>query len=198
MVAVLYVTTSLPGGGTPLSDRKPTTQFIGLPPDVRPAKGVFAKAVGAFVPKVTAAVFQKFGFHSAEIMSSWGTIVGAELSRLTRPESIKWPRGGKVQVDADEEDGRNTGATLIVATDPAFALEVSYRHKEIIDRINRYFGYRAIAQIKVHQVPRLAEPIAARDLAPQRMPKAPNTVGAGDLISALDELGRSVAADRLR
>ncbi|HML27515.1 MAG TPA: DciA family protein [Hyphomicrobium sp.] len=181
-----------------MSDRVPTTQFTGLPQDVRPAKGVFAKAVGSFVPKVTATVFQKFGFHSAEIMSSWATIVGAELARLTRPESIKWPRGGKAQVDADEEDSRNTGATLIVATDPAFALEVSYRHKEIIDRINRYFGYRAIAQIKVHQVPRFAEPIAAKDLAPKRMANEHKAAGTGDLAAALEELGRSVAADRLR
>ncbi len=198
MVAVLYVTTSLLGERTQLPNPQPTAQIRTLPPDTRGSKGYFAKSVGAFVPKVTAAVFQKFGFHSAEIMASWGTIVGAELARLTRPESIKWPRGGKTPVDAAEDEGRTAGATLIVATDPAFALEVSYRHKEIIDRINRYFGYRAIAQIKVHQVPRLQDPAAAKTLTPAPAPAERMTGGTGDLVAALEALGRSVAAANAR
>lgn len=180
-----------------MSDYEPTAQMKALPADTRPAKGVFAKAVGAFVPKVTSAVFQKFGFHSAEIMSSWETIVGKDLARLTRPDSIKWPRGGKAPVDTDDE-GRSAGATLIVATDPAFALDVSYRHGEIIDRINRYFGYRAIAQIKIRQVPRVEEPMSPKDLIAQSMPKEPAVTALGDLNAALQTLGRSVAASGTR
>ncbi len=169
-----------------------------LPPDARSSsKGQFAKAVGAFVPKVTAAVFEKFGFHSAEIMSSWETIVGADLARLTRPETIKWPRGGRSHGGA-EDGSRSAGATLVVASDPAFALEVSYRHQEIIDRINRYFGYRAIGQLKVHQVPR-AEPSAPVKAPPVRkIPMETAAISPGDLGAALDALGRSVAASRMR
>jgi hypothetical protein len=176
-----------------LPDREPTAHAIVLPRDTRVGKGVFAKAVGAFVPKVTAAVFQRFGFHSAEIMSSWGTIVGPELQRLTRPESIKWPRGGR----AEEDAAPGAGATLIVATNPAFALEVSYRHKEIIDRINRYFGYRAIGQIKVHQVPSFEGAPAAK-AAMSAVSKERASVASGDLAAALDALGRSVAAANAR
>ncbi len=197
MVSVLCVTTSLAGDRTALFETEPTSQMAKLPPDTRSTtKGQFAKSVGAFVPKVTAAVFQKFGFHNAEIMASWETIVGPELARLTRPEAIKWPRGAKVQGEADD-DGRNAGATLIVATDPAFALDVSYRHKEIIDRINRYFGYRAIGQVKVHQVP-------FTKAAPAKAPAAPVPAESPvsgtpcDLASALDALGRSVAAANAR
>jgi hypothetical protein len=194
MVAGLCVITSCQAGETPLPDQEPTAQIRALPRDVRAGKGVFAKSVGAFVPKVTATVFQKFGFHSAEIMSSWATIVGAEVARLTRPESIKWPRGGKNPADDADDSNRSAGATLIIATDPAFALEVSYRHKEIIDRINRYFGYRAIAQIKVHQVPRLDEPAAAPNATLRAVPREPVPAASGDLDAALEALGRSVAA----
>jgi hypothetical protein len=85
----------------------------------------------------------------------------------------------------------------VVATDPAFALDVSYRHKEIIDRINRYFGYRAIGQLKVHQVP-FTEP-ASDKVAARAVPVGSPISGApGDLASALDALGRSVAAARAR
>jgi hypothetical protein len=169
-----------------------------LPPDARSnGKGQFARAVGAFVPKVTAAVFEKFGFHSAEIMASWETIVGADLARLTRPETIKWPRGARSHGDAAEDGGRSAGATLVVASDPAFALEVSYRHQEIIDRINRYFGYRAIGQLKVHQVPREAK-AEAKTAAVPKAPLTGITVSPGDLSAALDALGRSVAASGMR
>jgi hypothetical protein len=180
-----------------MSNSRPTAQIRTLPVDVRSGKGQFARAVGAFVPKVTAAVFEKFGFHSAEIMASWETIVGADLARLTRPETIKWPRGARSHLDAADEGGRSAGATLIVASDPAFALEVSYRHKEIIDRINRYFGYRAIAQLKVHQVPR-AEPVNAAK-APTVAKAATGEVSfSRDLGGALAALGRSVAASSAR
>jgi len=169
-----------------------------LPPDLRNGvKGQFAKAVGAFVPKVTATVFEKFGFHSAEIMSSWETIVGADLARLTRPETIKWPRGGRSQ-DASEDVGRGAGATLIVASDPAFALEVSYRHQEIIDRINRYFGYRAIGQLKVHQVPRTEPQAPVKAPLVRKIPMESPAISPGDLGAALDALGRSVTASRMR
>lgn len=179
-----------------MSDQEPTAQMIAPAPDVRPGRGVFAKAVGAFVPKVTAAVFQKFGFHSAEIMASWATIVGADLGRLTRPESIKWPRGARLQ-DPGEDDGSAHGATLVVATEPAFALDISYRRAELVDRINRYFGYRAIAQIKVHQVPQLS-PVAPAPMEPKGAPIERIAVARGDLTSALEALGRSVASANTR
>jgi hypothetical protein len=197
MVDLLYVTTSLPGRATPLSTKQPTAQMRPLPPDVRSVKGQFARAVGSFVPKVTSAAFEKYGFHSAEIMSSWETIVGADLARLTRPESIKWPRGARSPVDADEA-GRSAGATLIVACDPAFALEVSYRHKEIMDRINRYFGYRAIGQLKVHQVPRVESAASPPKLAQPKPPAESAAIAPWDIAAALEALGRSVAAASTR
>lgn len=168
-----------------------------LPPDVRSVKGQFARAVGSFVSKVTSAAFEKYGFHSAEIMSSWETIVGADLARLTRPETIKWPRGARSPVDA-EEAGPSAGATLIVACDPAFALEVSYRHKEIIDRINRYFGYRAISQLKVHQAPRVESATSPQKSARPNPPAESIAIPPGDIAAALEALGRSVAASSTR
>ncbi|WP_339085857.1 DciA family protein [Hyphomicrobium sp. ghe19] len=180
-----------------MSTKQPTAQMRPLPPDVRSVKGQFARAVGSFVPKVTSAAFEKYGFHSAEIMSSWENIVGADVARLTRPETIKWPRGTRAAVDADDA-GQSAGATLIVACDPAFALEVSYRHKEIIDRINRYFGYRAIGQLKVHQVPRVESAATAPKLVRPKPVAESAPAATGDIAAALEALGRSVAAASTR
>lgn len=121
-----------------------------LPPDTRRKATNFARAAGSFVPRLTAKAFERYGFHSAEIMTDWARIAGAEVAAYSEPERIKWPR---TVAQCDNGDGRQQGATLILRVEPARALEIEYRTGEIIDRINRYFGYRAIAFVKVLQAP---------------------------------------------
>jgi hypothetical protein len=173
---------------TPVSSKR-------LPPDRRQARGVFARAVGSFVPKLAAKAFERYGFHSAEIMTAWPRVVGNELAKFTAPERIKWPRGSG---DADGT-GVSGGATLVLRVDPARALDVEYRSAEIIDRINRYFGYRAVAMLRLVQAPLLEtgsapvlEPAAAGNAS---SPPAPIS---GDpepeLRSALQSLWTSIAA----
>ncbi|MFA7307736.1 MAG: DciA family protein [Hyphomicrobium sp.] len=195
MVDVLYDTTSEREPWNVMNGKQPTAVARSLPVDKRTSKGYFARSVGAYVPKVVAAAFEKYGFHTAEIMTSWETIVGADLARLTRPEAIKWPRGAKGRV-VSEDDARSAGATLILASNPAFALEVSYRTQEIVDRINRYFGYRAIAQLRVVQMPNAETP--AKNAPDRFVPAAkaqstPPPVAEG-LGGALDALANSIKA----
>jgi len=178
-----------------MKGQQPTAVVRPLPADTRPGRGYFARAVGSFVPKVVAAAFEKFGFHTAEIMTSWETIVGADLARMTRPEAIKWPRGTKARPAVDDDGARGSGATLVVACDPSFALEVSYRTREIIDRINRYFGYRAIAQLRVVQTPKTdSADVKSAPLTILRNPTIPRSETRGDLSAALKALQDSVAA----
>jgi hypothetical protein len=179
-----------------MKGQQPTAVVQPLPADTRTGKGYFGRAVGAFVPKVVAAAFEKFGFHTAEIMTSWETIVGADLARMTRPEAIKWPRGTKARPPVDDDNARGSGATLVIACDPAFALEVSYRTREVIDRINRYFGYRAIAQLRVVQAPKADNPSGretARVGVAQNNSTIPRCKTGGDLAAALEALQGSVA-----
>lgn len=178
--------------------QQPTGPVQALPPDRRTGKGFFGRTVGAFIPKVVAPAFEKFGFHTAEIMTSWETIAGVDLARMTRPEAIKWPRGTKARSAADDDGARAAGATLVIACDPAFALEVSYRTQDIIDRINRYFGYRAIAQLRVVQTPQTTEVSSAqppkRVLPPRPTPQPAAGDGSDGLAAALAALRDSVIA----
>jgi hypothetical protein len=180
----------------------PKTPFAPLPPDRRPARGVFAKAVGSFVPKLAAKAFEKYGFHSAEIMTAWPRVVGAEISGFTAPERIKWPRGS---ADADGT-GASAGATLVLRVEPARALDVEYRSAEIIDRINRYFGYRAIAALRLIQAP-LSAPSSKASVGsrqtPSESPKSAPTALSLDGVEdgrkfALEALGANVEASSKR
>lgn len=167
-----------------------------LPPDTRTQHKSFAKAVGSFVPKLAAKVFEKYGFHSAEIMTAWPRVVGADIAAFTAPERIKWPRGPQPS-DGEKVLG---GATLLLRVDPARALDVQYRSAEIVDRINRYFGYRAVAVLKIVQAP-VASVVKVPETGPATLVAGPAPIpDAADpaLKSALETLWASVAADRTR
>lgn len=115
-------------------------------------RGAPGKAVGAFVPNLTRKAFEKFGFSTASLIMDWPRIAGADLALWTVPERVKWPRTGDGSVPPDEDVPR-PGATLVLRVDPARALDVEYRARQIVERINSYFGYRAIAELRLLQAP---------------------------------------------
>lgn len=112
-----------------------------------------ARAVGSFVPTLTRKAFEKFGFSAATLVTDWAQIVGADIAQSTVPVRLSWPR----RADSDFADEgatrpqRRQEATLILRVDPAVALSIQYRTRQILERINSYFGYRAVAQVRIEQ-----------------------------------------------
>ena len=117
-----------------------------------PGKGAYgAKAVGSMVPGLTRKAFERFGFSTAALRTDWAGIVGKDLGRYTSPDKLKWPRGGR---ESDEETGpERQGATLVLRVDLGRGIDVQYRARQIIERINAHFGYRAVAEIRIIQAP---------------------------------------------
>jgi hypothetical protein len=157
-----------------------------------------AKAVGSFLPGLTTRALQKYGFSTASLIMDWPAVVGTEIAACAVPERIRWPHAAE---QADDEgtstSGRRSGAVLTLRVDGAKALDIQYRGQQIIERINAYFGYAAIAQIRVIQVP------IARTLN-QRVPRLPalpltrEVAGVADagLRDALARLGAEIRAGR--
>lgn len=149
-----------------------------------------ARSVGLFVPKLTRTAFEKFGFSTAQLLTDWPQIAGAALAEMTCPDRIVWPRV-KVQADDGEQSSApRTGATLHLRVDPARALDVQYKTALLIDRINAYFGYRAVSEIRLSQVR------IERNFDAGRLPSAsPAKTGSSSApVPALTEVGD----DRLR
>ena len=177
----------------------PGEHRFALPPV---ARYVAVKTVGSFVPTLTRKAFEKFGFSTATLITDWARIAGSDMAAYTVPERLKWPRGAEGW--ADESDGARRGATLHLRVDPARALDVEYRTRQITDRINAYFGYRAVEAIRLIQAP-VAAPAAlqtrtAEAVAPTRgrgAARAPETPATDDpLAAALARLERGVLASR--
>lgn len=155
---------------------------------------VAARAVGSFVPKLTRKAFEKYGFSAATLLTDWPTIVGEEIAAFAAPERLKWPRAVPIREDVEAGVEGRPGAVLVVRVAPARALDVEYKARQIIERINCYFGYRAVAELRLLQAPlaraHKAEPATA-------VPAAPPPCAAPELAGIADERLRA-ALERLK
>ena len=87
---------------------------------------------------------------------------------------------------------------LILKVDPARALDIEYKRVQILERINSYFGYRAVAEIKLTQGVITASPRHSRDVQAAHGARAatPKSVVAPDMSQVMDD-GLRAALERL-
>lgn len=179
----------------------PGQRFPSSPPSPRQVVNVARgrlpiKAVGSFVPNLTRKAFEKYGFSAATLITDWPVIVGAEVAAWTAPERLKWPRdaGDGLDEAGNTQRGRS-GATLVLRVDQGRALDVQYKSRQLIERINAYFGYGAICSLRIVQGPveragRSAPPKAAL----QPLTREVAGIEHEPLRAALARLGAAVVA----
>ena len=83
--------------------------------------------------------FRKFGFIQANVVSRWAEIVGDRYAQVSLPESIRFPAA------------RKSGGTLTLLVEGAHAPLIQHLGPIIIDRVNRFFGYEAVAKVVFRQ-----------------------------------------------
>jgi hypothetical protein len=103
------------------------------------ARGGEARQIADLMPAIGRTAFRRFGFVQSSVVSRWPEIVGAAHARHCVPESIRFPPGEKID-----------GILQLVVT-PAHAPLIQHVVPEIIERVNRFFGYSAVARIKLRQ-----------------------------------------------
>src|SRR5262249_11782606 len=120
----------------------------------RPGPLYGVKTVGSFLPGLTRKAFEKYGFSAASLVADWATIAGRDLAAYTAPERLKWPRVVERSDEELAETGKGRpGATLVLRVDGGRSLDVQHRARQIIERINAYFGYAAVAELRIVQAP---------------------------------------------
>jgi hypothetical protein len=187
----------------PIPPPRPMPDFSSRP---RAAAFISAKTVGSFVPGLTRRAFEKFGFSTVSLITDWEKIVGARFAAYTEPQRLKWSRLPGALSAAPEETAARPGATLTLKVDAARALDIEYGAAQIIDRINTYFGYRAVAEIRLVQAPLTnvtASPRRGAAIAP-RAATSPGRLAIADggrgasLDSALERLAACVASRNMK
>jgi hypothetical protein len=157
-------------------------------PKDEPQRQNRSRAVSELLPAIGGAAFKRFGFVQSSIVSRWPEIVGERWANASSPESIRFPMGQK------------SGGVLTLVVRGAHAPMMQHIAPEIMERVNRFFGYAAVAKMQIRQ----------GDVA-KRIPKAPRTnptavppeLGEGlkgivdpELRAVLESLAAGVAATR--
>ena len=111
--------------------------------------------------------FRRFGFVQSSVVTRWPEIVGEAHARVCAPEAIRFPPGEKSE-----------GILELVVT-PAHAPLIQHVIPEIMERVNRFFGYRAVARVKLRQG--AVKPPQDRECAkaPPSLKPIPMELGAG-------------------
>lgn len=150
-------------------------------------RGGRARTVSEMLPDIGRAAYRRFGFVQSAVVSRWAEIVGSRYADVSAPESIRFPQGSRA-------DGV---LTLSVAS--AHAPMMQHVAPEIIERVNRFFGYPAVAKLSIRQG--AAPRPAAKRAAPPSLKPIPvdlgdslRTIADPELKAVLESLARGVAS----
>jgi hypothetical protein len=116
------------------------------------------RAIASELPEVTRSALARRGFAAARVIADWPAIVGPALADASLPERLVRGRS------ADS-------ATLVVRVRPGAALELQHWMPQLIERLNGYFGFRAVGQIRMIQGPVAPRPRRERRPAPRLAPE---------------------------
>jgi hypothetical protein len=107
---------------------------------------LFARSLDEVVKNATKPLMDKQGKLYGALLADWPQIVGEERARICRPAKLQFP--------AKEA----TGATLHLNVHPAHTPSLQYELETILEQCARYFGYRAIIRIVLHQAHEMVAP----------------------------------------
>ena len=94
------------------------------------------KRIGELKIPLLDTFLKKRGFINSKIIKSWHEIAG-ELNQWSTPLKITFPKN------------RNDEGTLHLKVSSSRALEIEMQKKEIVNKVNIMFGYKAINNIRL-------------------------------------------------
>jgi hypothetical protein len=155
----------------------------------RPGSRPNSRPLADLIGPCLAAAFKRHGFASTEIVTHWEDIVGAEIAAHAEPMKITWPR----QADADDPEP----ATLVLRCEGPASIEIQHQADVIVERINRFLGWRAVSRLALRQAPLQRRDKRRPSLAPdpaevRRIADQMTGIADEKLRTALGRLGAAV------
>lgn len=160
----------------------------------RRSRGGEARGIADLIPAIGDTSFRKFGFIQSSLVSRWAEIAGPRYAAMASPESIAFARGKKAE------------GTLHLVVTSATAIFMQHAEPEIIARVNRFFGYAAVARVKYRHgtlsPPKRPEPRPAAPPSLKPISIAPadglKPIGDPELQTVLESLARSLEEKEAR
>ena len=151
-----------------------------------PQRSNRARPVSELLPDVGRAAFRRFGFVQHSVVSRWSEIVGERYAEVSAPESIRFA------------PGKRDGGVLALVVSGAHAPMMQHIAPEIVERVNRFFGYPAVARLHIRHgaVPRPEKAAPPPELPPvtEAMGESLRGIVDPELKAVLEALAAGVAA----
>lgn len=149
-----------------------------------------SRTLSDLLPGLTKGILGRKGMLFGKLIMDWPHIAGPEIAARTTPVDLKFAK----------KTDQKSQAVLHLAVAPAFALEVSYQKSLLIERLNMFFGYPAIKDIKIIQQITImnnkkGNSVISRPLTQQEQQDIDGIVGRigeNDLQTALKNLGKAI------
>jgi hypothetical protein len=155
---------------------------------VPPKRPRNAAPLADLVGKTIGDAFARQGFAAVEIVTHWPEIVGEDLAKRSEPMKLSWPR----------RDDPDSVGVLQVRVEGAYALEIQHLQPVIIERVNRYFGWRCVGRLAIRQgpvAPRRKRPPVRKEPAAAEIEQSRRSIGIFEdeaLASSVARLGAFV------
>lgn len=154
------------------------------------------RSLSDLVPGLTKDILGKKSLLFGKMLAEWPHIVGADVAGKTAPLDLKYAK----KVDQKSQ------ATLHLAVQSAFALEISYQKSLLIERLNMFFGYPAIKDIKIIQQTDVMSNRKASSVSRRQITQGEEKILDGivaeiqenDLQTALKNLGKAILSRQTR
>ncbi|MGE0338608.1 MAG: DUF721 domain-containing protein [Xanthobacteraceae bacterium] len=141
-----------------------------------------ASPLADLVGRTVGDAFKRQGFAAVEIVTHWPEIVGEDLAKRSEPIKLAWPR----------RDDPDSVGVLQIRVEGAYALEIQHLQPVILDRVNRYFGWKCVGRLAIRQGPvafRRKRPPARKEPSAAEIENTRRAIGNFED----DALGNSVA-----
>ena len=94
------------------------------------------KSVGNSLPHGLKTILKKGGHNYSSIINNWTDLVGKKIANGAYPKSIKTGRELK-------------NGILVLNVDHGNQLFIEYSKKDIVDKVNTFFGYQFIKEVRL-------------------------------------------------
>ena len=94
---------------------------------------------GNTLPRGIRGILRKNGYNYSEIIAKWKILIEKDISNFSYPISIKMSKKG-------------LGSVLLIGVERGNEITLEYSKKNIISKINSYFGYNFISEIKLKSI----------------------------------------------
>jgi hypothetical protein len=102
-------------------------------------KQSYFKKVGNSLPKIIDKNIKEKNFIEISLIKKWREIIGDDIAKFCWPIKIRF------------SEINNLNGIIFLKTMRGKSMEIEFKNEEIIEKLNQYFGYKAIAKISVVQ-----------------------------------------------